>query len=106
GMNWQNCHNMIFVGLSDSYEQFYQAVRRCWRFGQTKTVNAHIVIGEREGAVVANIKRKERDMQSMFQGMVKHMSELTKQEIGHTTKTTTLYNPQVEMILPDFLGAA
>lgn len=106
GMNWQNCHNMIFVGLSDSYEQFYQAVRRCWRFGQTKTVNAHIVIGEREGAVVANIKRKERDMQAMFQGMVKHMAELTKQEIGHTTKTTTLYDPQVEIILPDFLGAA
>lgn len=106
GMNWQNCHNMIFVGLSDSYEQFYQAVRRCWRFGQTKTVNAHIVIGEREGAVVANIKRKECDMQTMFQGMVKHMAELTKHEIGHTTKTTTIYDPQVEMILPDFLEVA
>lgn len=103
GMNWQNCSDMAFVGLSDSYEQFYQAVRRCWRFGQTKTVNAHIIIGEREGAVVANIKRKEQDMLSMFQGMVSHMAELTKQEIGHTEKTETLYNPQIDMILPDFL---
>lgn len=34
GLNWQKCHNMIFVGLSDSYEMLYQAIRRCWRFGQ------------------------------------------------------------------------
>ena len=44
GMNWQNCHNMIFTGLSDSYEQYYQAVRRCWRFGQKQAVNVYIVI--------------------------------------------------------------
>ena len=58
GMNWQNCHNMIFVGLSDSYEQYYQALRRCWRFGQKREVNAYIVISEKEGAVKANIERK------------------------------------------------
>jgi hypothetical protein len=39
GLNWQNCHNVIFLGLSDSYEQLYQAVRRCWRFGQKEQVN-------------------------------------------------------------------
>lgn len=103
GMNWQNCHNMAFVGLSDSYEQFYQAVRRCWRFGQKYPVNAHIITGEREGAVVQNIKRKERDMQEMFKGMLNHMADLSKQELTHSSKQITDYQPEVEMITPTFL---
>jgi hypothetical protein len=106
GMNWQNCNNMVFVGLSDSYEQFYQSVRRCWRFGQKKAVNAHIVIGEREGAVVENIKRKERDMAAMFDGMVRHMADIMKQEIRKTEREQTDYNPTVEMKLPKFLEEA
>ncbi|KKM98779.1 hypothetical protein LCGC14_1154580 [marine sediment metagenome] len=105
GMNWQNCNNMAFVGLSDSYEQYYQAVRRCWRFGQEKTVYAHIITEEREGAVVRNIKRKESDMMKMFDGMIKHMSELTKKELTHTSKTKTDYFPQIEMKLPTFIKA-
>jgi len=104
GMNFQKCHNMAFVGLSDSYEQFYQAVRRCWRFGQDSIVNAHIVTGEREGAVVANIKRKEADMQSMYSGMVSHMAELMKAELTHQARTTTEYVPKIEMKLPRFLS--
>ncbi len=59
GMNWQHCANVAFLGISDSYEEFYQAIRRCWRFGQKREVTAHIVISDTEGAVVANIKRKE-----------------------------------------------
>jgi hypothetical protein len=59
GMNWQHCQNMAFVGLSDSYEQQYQAIRRCWRFGQDKPVDVHVITATTEGAVVANIKRKE-----------------------------------------------
>lgn len=43
GMNWQNCHNVIFVGLSDSFEAYYQSVRRCWRFGQKECVNCYII---------------------------------------------------------------
>ena len=73
GMNLQKCHNVIFVGLSDSYEQYYQAVRRCWRFGQNHPVNVYVITGEREGAVVDNIKRKEADMQKMYAGMVDHI---------------------------------
>ena len=60
GMNFQHCHNMIFVGLSDSWEQYYQAVRRCWRFGQTKQVNVYIITADIEGMVIENIKRKRR----------------------------------------------
>jgi len=73
GMNFQNCHNMAFIGLSDSFEQYYQAVRRCWRFGQKEEVNAYIITGEKEGAVVENIKRKESDMSVMFENMIVHM---------------------------------
>ena len=65
GMNFQSCHNMIFTGLSDSYEQFYQAVRRCWRFGQQHEVNCYVITAEQEGAVVKNIQRKEKQAQKM-----------------------------------------
>lgn len=76
GLNLQHCPNMAFVGLSDSWEQFYQAVRRCWRFGQHQPVNCHIIISEREGAVLRNIQRKETQAQQMAQEMVKHMKDL------------------------------
>jgi len=82
GMNWQHCHNVAFVGLSDSYEQFYQAVRRCWRFGQSKAVDCYVIAADTEGAVVANIERKERQATEMFENIVRHMSvhELNKRQ--------------------------
>jgi DNA modification methylase len=73
GMNFQSCHNMAFVGLSDSYEQFYQAMRRCWRFGQQKSVNVHVITAETEGAVVRNIQRKEEDAMKLADNMLEHM---------------------------------
>ena len=72
---------MAFVGLSDSYEQFYQAVRRCWRFGQKRPVQCHIITASTEGAVVANIKRKEQDARRMADNMVKHMHVYNEQNI-------------------------
>jgi hypothetical protein len=59
GMNYQHCSKMAFVGLSDSWEQIYQATRRCWRFGQKRPVEAHIITSKAEGAVVRNIRRKD-----------------------------------------------
>lgn len=85
GLNLQQCHNMAFVGLSDSWEQFYQAVRRCWRFGQTEPVNVHIVSAQAEGAVLQNIKRKEKQAQQMNEEMVKHMKESMKVELNKIT---------------------
>ena len=81
GMNWQHCPNVVFFGLSDSYEQFYQAVRRCWRFGQKRKVNCYIVTSSNEGAVTENIKRKEKDAARMAEQMVNHMHELNQKEI-------------------------
>jgi len=83
GMNFQNCHNTAFVGLSDSYEQFYQAIRRCWRFGQKRPVKAYVITSSIEGAVVENIKRKESQSIEMFNALVREMSiyqTVTKQE--------------------------
>jgi len=75
GINMQICHNVIFVGLSDSFEQFYQAVRRCWRFGQKEKVVVHIIISEREGAVLENIKRKEKQANEMMINIINHVNQ-------------------------------
>jgi hypothetical protein len=61
GLNWQHCARMAFVGLSDSYEQYYQAIRRCYRYGQPRVVVAHVVLSELEGQIAVNIARKERE---------------------------------------------
>ena len=95
GMNFQNCHNTAFVGLSDSWEQYYQAIRRFYRFGQTKEVNVHVISAESEGAVVANIKRKEEQNQIMGLEMVKHMAETMKKEIFGATLIKDDYIRQV-----------
>lgn len=103
GMNWQNCSNMIFVGMSDSYEMLYQAIRRCWRFGQTQPVDVYMVISEQEGAVKANIERKERDYQRMFAEMVKHTKDILTQEVHGTIKNTETYHADKEMRLPGWV---
>lgn len=95
GMNWQHCHNMVFVGLSDSYEQQYQAIRRCYRFGQTQDVNVHVVTAYAEGAVVDNIRRKEKQAAEMFQNVVEHMN--VYQEVNmSTTRQTMDYETDVK----------
>ena len=103
GMNWQNCRNMIFVGLSDSYEAYYQAIRRCWRFGQDREVNVYIIISSKEGAVKVNIERKQRAAEKMTAEMIKLTKDITSKELKRTTRITTEYNPTVVMKLPNWL---
>ncbi len=92
GMNWQHCADMAFVGLSDSYEQYYQAIRRCWRFGQKRQVNVHIITASTEGSIVENIRRKESDATKMAERMVEHMKDINSQELkGSTTRTKATY---------------
>lgn len=81
GMNLQHCSEMIFVGLNDSYEQFYQAVRRCWRFGQKNPVNVHVVTAKIEGNVLSNIQRKESDAQKMIDGMLRNMKDINTKDL-------------------------
>src|SRR3990167_6583853 len=97
GLNLQNCSNMAFVGLSDSFEEFYQATRRCWRFGQKRNVNAHIIISSTEGAVLANIKRKEAQAKEMSVKMVEKMRDLNSESLrGATKKNIMEYKTDVE----------
>jgi len=77
GMNWQHCSNMAFVGLTHSYEQFYQSVRRCWRYGQTNDVTAHVVVAETEQAVLRSIQAKQAAADTMAEEMTKAMRETT-----------------------------
>jgi len=102
GMNWQHCNNMIFTGLSDSYEAFYQALRRCWRFGQEKTVNVYIIISSKEGCVKENIERKKADFIKMQTAMIELTKDITKKELKKTCRITTEYKPQNKMILPEW----
>lgn len=79
GMNFQQCHQMVFVGLSDSWESYYQAIRRCWRFGQTNPVNVHIVVSELEQQIADNVKRKETEVATWVQRLINHTSQLENQ---------------------------
>ncbi len=103
GMNWQNCHNMVFVGLSDSYEAMYQAMRRCYRFGQKMPVNVHIITSAAEGAVKSNIERKEAQAQTMKKNMVLHTKEILEHDIRGTARITIAYCPRLDMLLPEWL---
>jgi len=106
GINLQNCHRIIFVGLSDSFERYYQAVRRCWRFGQKLPVEVHIITSEAEGAVKQNIERKQKDAERMTLEMVKHTKEILKSEIHHTVRISESYIATEEMVIPSWLEAA
>jgi len=106
GMNWQHCADTGFVGLNDSFEQVYQAVRRFWRFGQTKPVNVHFIAAETEGAVVANLRRKEHDAERMAAALVAHMADLSAANIRGMVRDKPNYDPQQPLVLPSFLEVA
>jgi len=96
GMNWQHCHQMAFVGLSHSWEQYYQAIRRCWRFGQRSAVDVFVFSTDVEIAVLENIKRKQEQADDMAAQMVEMMSETMNDEInGESLVTDTPYDRDV-----------
>lgn len=73
GLNYQHCARMAFVGLGDSYEQYYQAMRRCYRYGQKRVVEAHIVLSDLESQIATNVARKERQAQGITSELVAEM---------------------------------
>lgn len=101
GMNWQHCHNVAFVGLSDSFEQQYQAIRRCWRFGQRHPVDVHMITSELEGAVVENVRRKEKQAAQIFDAVVKHMA--VNSTIKQAVRNEIVYRPSQPMRLPQWI---
>lgn len=100
GLNWQHCARMAFVGLSFSYENFYQAVRRSWRFGQKREVLVHVAMADTEKNIWEVVNRKAGDHDAMKCEMVKAMRVAS---IQHDRKTT--YQPQTEAKLPAWIAA-
>lgn len=101
GMNFQSCHNMAFVGLSDSYEMLYQAIRRCWRFGQTHAVDCHVICADSDGAVIENIRRKDEQSREMFSEVVRAMSGIG--EVAQSRRNEMEYNPATTIEIPAWL---
>lgn len=103
GLNWQHCHTVIFCGVTHSFEAFYQAIRRCWRFGQTHPVDVHVVTSENEGRVIDNLQRKQADAARMGDAMVKAMAATSMEAIGSTQRTFDAYVARTEVCLPQWL---
>jgi len=82
GMNWQHCARMAFVGLDDSFEKFYQSVRRCYRFGQKRNVQVHLFTSETEGQILINLKRKEMQHHEISASMIDHMKDIMNNELN------------------------
>lgn len=106
GLNWQHVARMAFVGVTDSYEAYYQAVRRAWRFGQTRPVDVHIFASKAEGAVVANLRRKERDAAAMAASLSDETRDAVMAEVTGLTRQTNDYNAAHRVKVPAFLRSA
>ena len=101
GLNWQHCARMAFVGLSFSYESFYQAVRRCWRFGQSRPVNVHVAMADTEAAIWDVVSRKSGDHDAMKREMTQAMRRSMK-----TARVFEDYNPEVTATFPSWIRSA
>jgi hypothetical protein len=90
GLNWQHCNRMTFFP-SHSYEQYYQAVRRSWRFGQTRPVHVDIVTTEGGARALENLQRKSRQADAMFEALVAHMLDAL------AIQRTDIYDTETEV---------
>ncbi len=106
GLNWQHAARMAFVGVTDSFEAYYQAVRRCWRFGQKRDVHVHVFASESEGAVVANLKRKERDAALMAESLSTETRDAVMESVTGQKRQTNTYNAAHRVMVPAFLKDA
>ena len=80
GMNWQHCARMAFVGLSDSYEAYYQSIRRCYRYGQKRVVHAHVILSTLEGQIATNVALKEGEASHITAALVEEMRRTRTKE--------------------------
>jgi superfamily II DNA or RNA helicase len=105
GLNLQRCARMAFVGLSDSYEQYYQAIRRCWRYGQQRAVHAYVVLTDLEETIYANVLRKEAEADKTARELVKYVAAFERAEIG-SARERDEYSATMPMQLPSWLRPA
>jgi hypothetical protein len=91
GLNFQNCHKMAFVGLSDSWEAYYQCIRRCYRFGQTSEVEAHIILSDLEREIFANVMHKEEQATNMSKELIESVQSFERQELANKDDSGFVY---------------
>jgi len=106
GLNWQHCAHIGFVGVSDSWEKYYQAVRRCWRFGQHRPVHAYLFVSDQEGAVLANLQRKERDAKAMSESLRRETLAAVRDQVIGSQSRYNDYTPSQAFRLPSFMDSA
>lgn len=98
GLNWQHCARVVYVGRSFSYESFYQSVRRCWRFGQTRPVDVHLIVAEGEDQIGRVIDRKAEDHKTMKRAMADAM----RRNVGRVSSAKIKYDPQFNFQMPSW----
>jgi len=103
GLNWQHCARVAFVGVTDSWEAYYQAVRRCWRYGQKQHVQVHIFSSELEGAVVTNLARKEKDAAVMGAELSAMTADAVRENVTGSSRQSNPYEPNKRMEIPAWL---
>lgn len=103
GLNLQSCARMAFVGIGDSYQTYYQSIRRCWRFGQEREVVAHVVLSEPERAVYDNVLRKEREAAELTRELVARVAAFERDELRATDRDDDPYRPTRPVAIPDWL---
>lgn len=103
GLNWQHCADMIFCGVTHSWESYYQSIRRCWRFGQDREVNVYVVVSDADAGVIASLRRKQIDANVMKESMTKIMSTHTRSFIQSTQRTSDPYVATVAISFPSWI---
>jgi hypothetical protein len=103
GMNFQVCHNTVFVGMSDSFEAMFQSTKRFHRHGQTKEVNRHLIISEAEGSVLSNVQRKEREFETMISNMVEHTKMMNIENVRSLSNQKLSYNADIQINIPKWI---
>ena len=98
GLNWQHCHQVVFLGLSDSFEEYYQAIRRCWRFGQACPVDVEIVISEVEGKVAENVWRKEREHEQTAAEVITCMADAERADVAGVVAAEVEDEPRADAV--------
>jgi len=102
GLNYQHCNHMIFAGLSYSFEEYYQSVRRCWRFGQLRPVRVDVIVADSDSAIESAVARKESDHLLMQSSMVDAVKEYGIGNISSDLKRS-VYCAENKIQLPNFL---
>jgi hypothetical protein len=101
GLNWQHCARQAFVGLSFSYESFYQAIRRSYRFGQTRPVHVHVAMADTEKAIWDVVSRKAEDHETMKNAMRASMARAVNAAVARVA-----YQPKRNVNVPKWMRAA